>query len=95
MIVELIGPRQELAQASLYVDLEEENQGLSMVQGLYTVAFLELALPGWEDAADWLMDSVSAAAEQTEVRAQKGDIQLTLRVNQDEGSFVLIVSGRR
>jgi hypothetical protein len=95
MIVELIRPKQELVQASLYVDLEEENQGLSMVQGLYTVAFLQRALPGWEDAGNWLMDSLVAAAEQREVRAQKGDIQLTLHVSEDGDSFVLIVSGRK
>jgi hypothetical protein len=95
IIVEFIGPEDELVQAALHIVVSEEYPGFGTAQALYLIGFMELALPDWEGSVTWVRDNVRQAWEEGEVRTIHGSSQLTLRAATEPETITVIVAGRQ
>jgi len=92
IIVEFIGPEDELVQASLHILPSEEHSGYGAAQALYLIAFLQLALPDWEESVTWVRNNLPQAWEEGEVRTARGGVQLTLRNTTEPETITVIVA---
>ena len=92
IIVEFIGPEDELVQASLHIVPSEEYPGFGAPQALYLIGFLQLALPDWEGSVTWVRDNMRQAWEEGEVRTIHGSAQFTLRATTEPETITVIVA---
>jgi len=56
------------------------------------VAFLQLALPDWEESVTWVRNNLPQAWEEGEVRTARGGVQLTLRNTTEPETITVIVA---
>jgi hypothetical protein len=62
MVLELIGPPDDLYQASLITIIPTEDTEIVEV-GVMTAAFVNIAIPTWDGASDWFIDNLDKAMQ--------------------------------
>ena len=87
MVVEAIGPRGSLEQATLAMPL---NNALTLT--VVVTVFLETVLPNWENGADWVADHLVEAIDK-EVVTRVGRATVKMEVHVVFGSLLLVVRG--
>jgi hypothetical protein len=92
IVVEFIGPEDDLVQASLHVLASEEHSGYGAAQALYLIAFSQLALPDWEGSVTWVRNNLPQAWQEGEVRTARGGVQFTLRATTEPETITVIAA---
>ena len=66
-IIELTGPAAELSQAHITVYMPNSDVGTRAVNALTLLNFAPVAMPTWDDAAQWRADNATTVMELDEV----------------------------
>lgn len=91
--IELIGPEDNLLQATLSIELPQDNLSLLSENVTYATVFIETFYPEWADAVNWLaegLESVSATGES--VTSQQDGSAVAIEPVGDSGAVIISVT---
>ena len=93
-LIELIGPSEDLAQASLLFDFPTEvnrfNRSKFLISIAIYLAFLEEIFPEWPDANDWATTAIAQLGGDGERSITHGDKRLEVSDHRDLLGWVII-----
>lgn len=92
-IIELIGSPNELTTAAIIIGVPTDNDEAVAQNAAYTLRFLEIAVPGWANGSDWLIQNLDALNQGTARRASTvfGDKRIELVALTEVSMFSLSV----
>lgn len=93
-ILELIGPSEDLAQATIIIAVPNDDEGVLVENVIYLAGLLKVAVPGWENSEDWLYDSITILADTGKVTTTYEDVIITLEGTKEIGLVTLIIEAQ-
>ncbi|MBD2261399.1 hypothetical protein [Pseudanabaena sp. FACHB-2040] len=91
--VELIGPDNELTQATMIAGLPNDDDYALAENSVHLTGFMHLASPGWDGGKDWLRNGLDtlASTSDTEIQTAHDGKTYTLSFSEDLGFVMLVV----
>ncbi len=90
--VQLIGPEEDLTQATIMVGIPNDNPQALVENSAYMLGLLKLAAPDWKEGADWLSSNLVKAVEEGEVATTHGNLRIRLQAIKELGMAALTVA---
>lgn len=89
LIIELIGPSENLTQATIAFDIPSERDAAFFNIAAY-LAFLEETFPEWPEAGDWAASTIRELGGDGERSTTRGNKVLTVRDSRDSLELIII-----
>ena len=92
-ILELIGPPQDISQASITVAVPSDSPGLLALNSVYMLGLMKQAAPRWPQGIDWLTANVSDVVDKGEIITRQQGLEVSLTSIVELGMLSLRING--
>lgn len=90
--IQLIGPEDNITQASIMVGIPNDNPVAVVENGIYMLGLVKKAAPDWSEGPDWVTENLAKAVEKGEISTTHGDLRINLQASKELGMVVLTIA---